>query len=114
LSFYILKLNILLFLKILVIIKIYKIEEEISLKEATGELNMTVVTVVAIAALVAFFYLVIWPTIQVGMTLQSACSSYGNSDVTQTLEDGSTVVCASGSCTYNPANGGSSTTKTCN
>ena len=36
------------------------------MKEATGELNMTVVTVVAIAAVGAFFYFFIWPGIQAG------------------------------------------------
>lgn len=45
------------------------------MKEATGELNMTVVTIVAVAALLAFFYAVIWPNLKVGMTLSSACSS---------------------------------------
>ncbi len=34
------------------------------MKEATGELNMTVVTVVAIAAVGAFFYAFVWPSIQ--------------------------------------------------
>ena len=34
------------------------------MKEATGELNMTVVTVVAIAAVAAFFYAFVWPGIQ--------------------------------------------------
>ena len=34
------------------------------MKEATGELNMTVVTVVAIAAIGAFFYAFVWPAIQ--------------------------------------------------
>ena len=34
------------------------------MKEATGELNMTVVTVVAIAAVGAFFYAFVWPGIR--------------------------------------------------
>lgn len=34
------------------------------MKDAVGELNMTVVTVVAIAAVAAFFYAFIWPGIQ--------------------------------------------------
>lgn len=63
------------------------------MKEATGELNMTVVTIVAIAALVAFFYLVIWPTIQRGMALTSACSSAGGAVFSTTLDDGSTITC---------------------
>lgn len=34
------------------------------MKEASGELNMTVVTIIAIAAIAAFFSAVIWPNIQ--------------------------------------------------
>lgn len=71
------------------------------MKEATGELNMTVVTIVAIAALVAFFYLVIWPTIQRGMSLTTACTSAGGAAMTTTLDDGSTIT-----CTKNTANSG--------
>lgn len=41
------------------------------MKEATGELNMTVVTVVAIAAVGAFFYFFIWPSIQSGLTMNT-------------------------------------------
>ncbi len=33
------------------------------MKEATGELNMTVVTIIAIGAIVAFFW-ILWPQIQ--------------------------------------------------
>ena len=62
------------------------------MKEATGELNMTVVTVVAIAAILAFFYLVIWPVIQSGMALSSACSAAGGAAYTQTLDDGATII----------------------
>ncbi len=34
------------------------------MKEASGELNLTVVTIIAIAAIAAFFTMVIWPRIQ--------------------------------------------------
>ncbi len=34
------------------------------MKEASGELNMTVVTIIAIAAIAGFFTMVIWPNIQ--------------------------------------------------
>ena len=85
------------------------------MKEATGELNMTVVTVVAIAALMAFFYLVIWPTIKVSLALTTACNTAGQSGTyTQANDDGSSVSCGGGSCTYTPANNGSPTTKSCN
>ena len=33
------------------------------MKDATGELNLTVITLVAIAAVIGFFWL-LWPTIQ--------------------------------------------------
>ena len=34
------------------------------MKEATGELNMTIITVIAIAAIVALFYYAVWPLIE--------------------------------------------------
>ena len=34
------------------------------MKEASGELNMTVVTIIAIAAIAAFFTAVIWPNLR--------------------------------------------------
>ena len=46
------------------------------MKEATGELNMTVVTVVAIAAVGAFFYAFVWPGIKTSIarsTCENAC-----------------------------------------
>ncbi|MEG1495170.1 MAG: hypothetical protein RR047_01990 [Bacilli bacterium] len=39
------------------------------MKEATGELNMTVVTIIAIGAIVAFFWL-LWPQISGSITNQ--------------------------------------------
>ena len=48
------------------------------MKEATGELNMTVVTVVAIAAVGAFFYAFVWPTIKNNISKNTNCASaYG-------------------------------------
>ena len=44
------------------------------MKEATGELNMTVVTVVAIAAVAAFFYAFVWPSIQNSIEASTNCS----------------------------------------
>lgn len=46
------------------------------MKEATGELNMTVITVVAIAAIAGIFYAWIWPAIQVSIaknTCKASC-----------------------------------------
>ena len=51
------------------------------MKEATGELNMTVVTVVAIAAVAAFFYAFIWPGIRNSINASTYCSmSYDCND----------------------------------
>ncbi len=68
------------------------------MKEATGELNMTVVTVVAIAAVGAFFYAIILPSIKSNLLAQTHCSSAiqctDNEDGTKTChfyEDDGTV-----------------------
>ena len=51
------------------------------MKEATGELNITVITVVAIAAIAAFFYAFIWPAIKNNLNRQTLCASaYGCDD----------------------------------
>ncbi len=39
------------------------------MKAATGELNLTVITLIAIAAVIAFFW-VLWPTIQTTINSQ--------------------------------------------
>lgn len=44
------------------------------MKEATGELNMTVITVVAIAAVAAFFYAFVWPAIKNNITSSQYCT----------------------------------------
>lgn len=82
------------------------------MKEATGELNMTVVTVVAVAALMVFFYAVIWPTIKTGMALNNACNTAGQSDYKQSFDNGDSINCSKGTCTYTES-GGSSSTKNC-
>ncbi|MDD6652522.1 MAG: hypothetical protein PUE43_01570 [Clostridium sp.] len=46
------------------------------MKEATGELNMTVVTIVAIAAVALLFYAFLWPVIQKSIVTQT-CKTYG-------------------------------------
>lgn len=45
------------------------------MKEATGELNMTVITVVAIAAVGLIFTLFVWPNIQANLMMSTACSN---------------------------------------
>ena len=83
------------------------------MKEATGELNMTVVTIVAVAALLAFFYLVIWPNLQAGMALSSACNASNGTAYTTTGGDSNnawTINCTARSgntpskCTYRKGN----------
>ena len=46
------------------------------MKEATGELNMTVITVIAIAAVAALFYAFVWPMIQ-RTIVERTCQTYG-------------------------------------
>ena len=70
------------------------------MKEATGELNMTVVTVVAIAAVGAFFYAFIWPGIKTGL-MKNTCinicpATEGDGEVTVTKGDNDTYVCHCG------------------
>ena len=57
------------------------------MKEATGELNMTVITVVAIAAIGMLFYTFIWPMIQ-GRIVQTTCDSMGNNFEATKAADG--------------------------
>ena len=52
------------------------------MKEATGELNMTVVTVVAIAAVAAFFYAFVWPSIQASLGKTTCENGGGTYDAT--------------------------------
>lgn len=47
------------------------------MKEATGELNMTVITLVAVAAVGLLFYFVIWPLVQ-NMVVSQTCKTYGS------------------------------------
>ena len=44
------------------------------MKEATSELNATVVIVLAIAVLIAFFYYTLWPIIKNNFDRNSQCS----------------------------------------
>lgn len=76
------------------------------MKEATGELNMTVITVVAIAAIAAFFYIFVWPGIRVSIA-KNNCTAQCGSDTSQwgmipdkdNTKSGGTFVC---SCTNAP------------
>lgn len=44
------------------------------MRQATGELNMTVIIVIAVAGLMAFFSMVVWPTVRGGISNQTNCS----------------------------------------
>ena len=62
------------------------------MKEATGELNMTVVTLVAIAAIGALFYAFVWPMIQRSIATQT-CQTYGTNYKAYTEEESSGKKC---------------------
>lgn len=46
------------------------------MKEAVGELNMTVIVVIAIAAIAGLFYVFVWPMIQRAI-IDNTCSTFG-------------------------------------
>lgn len=46
------------------------------MKDATGELNLTVITLIAIAAVIGFFWLM-WPSIQTSLNSQWSNISSG-------------------------------------
>ena len=89
------------------------------MKEATGELNMTVITVVAIVAVGALFTWFVWPTIKANLAINTACStidSHGNSTTTSSDDKDSKVECSSFTCvvTYFDGDGAEGKTYTGN
>ena len=44
------------------------------MKEASGELNATIIVVLAVGVLMAFFYYTIWPIIKTNLDNNSKCS----------------------------------------
>lgn len=44
------------------------------MKEATGELNVTLITFIAVALLSAFFFMVLWPMIKQGLREDEGCA----------------------------------------
>ena len=44
------------------------------MKEATGELNVTIIVVLAVGILIAFFYFTIWPGLNENFQQNSKCS----------------------------------------
>jgi len=66
------------------------------MKEATGELNMTVVTVVAIAAVGTFFYAFVWPNIKTGLmknTCSNVCPAGDENKKASVKKDGDNYTC---------------------
>lgn len=57
------------------------------MKEATGELNMTVITIVAIAAIVALFYAFVWPAIQGSLNLNTCKNVCPNGEAVSYTKD---------------------------
>ena len=45
------------------------------MREATGELNGSVVVFAAVALLAAFFFMVVWPKIKTDLDVQSSCAN---------------------------------------
>ena len=62
------------------------------MKEASGELSMTAVAVVAIAAVGVLFTTVIWPSIKAGITSNTYCSQAFDCD--KTVKKGNKVKCS--------------------
>ena len=56
------------------------------MKEATGELNMTVITLIAVAAVGAIFYFAVWPLVQT-MLMNNTCATYGVGYKAQRVKD---------------------------
>ena len=67
------------------------------MKEATGELNMTVVTVVAIAAVGAFFYAFVWPGIKTSIARNTCANTCPDGKVSAVDVDAGTCTCGDGS-----------------
>ena len=44
------------------------------MKEATGELNMTVIVAIAVGILAAFFYTIIWPSLKANFNSNARCA----------------------------------------
>lgn len=53
------------------------------MKEATGELNMTVITIIAIGAVIAFFW-AFWPTIQ--ESIEGTWNGVAENDQSDTIQ----------------------------
>ena len=61
------------------------------MKDATGELNLTVITLIAIAAVIGFFW-VLWPTIQNTINAQWTDITTGGPTTTPTTPPPGTII----------------------
>ena len=61
------------------------------MKEATGELNITVITVVALIAIAAFFYAFVWPVVKTNLERATKCSA---ANCPATCNPGDTCTCS--------------------
>ena len=66
------------------------------MKEGTGELNMTVITVIAIGAVAALSYAFLWPIIQ-RTIVQQTCNTYGPGYTAKKVEAGESSACTTAS-----------------
>lgn len=64
------------------------------MKEATGELNMTVITVVAIAAIAAIVYTFVWPAIRRSIENRTCVTACGtdNTCLTECRKDANNAI----------------------
>ena len=65
------------------------------MKEATGELNMTVVTIVAVAAVGGLFVFLVWPMIQKAIA-NNACKANGDQYTAELVTKDDQIVGTSG------------------
>lgn len=63
------------------------------MKEASGELNMTLITVIAIAAVGVIFYMFILPIIKNQVKIGACASSCGCKEAVSSVSDDGTCVC---------------------
>ncbi len=69
------------------------------MKEATGELNLTVIVVIIVALLSLFFFSVLWPTIQSNFAQNTRC------DEAICPKEGTIPQNGEATCTYRDSNG---------
>lgn len=89
------------------------------MKEATGELSGTVITIAAIALIAAVFAALLLPNLRTQIVLSQACTN--GPDYTVNNDDGSSITCNNSTkpigqrewtCLYKPKKGNTQT-KTC-